>query len=65
MFEVVITNEILGNASFIMSMEQLKRFNLCAWACAKESLKDSQPHTMGMWTVKPLREGATNADNRN
>ena len=53
MFEVIITNEILGNSRHIMSMAQIARFNKCALACAKEAAKDGKSHSMGMWTVRP------------
>lgn len=57
MFEVIVTNEILGNSRRIMSMEQLMTYNVCALACAKEAARDGKSHTMGMWTVRPA-EGA-------
>lgn len=55
-FEVVVTNEILGDSSQIMSMGKIARFNLCALECAKRAAKDGKPHTMGMWTVHPVKE---------
>ncbi len=55
LFEVVITNEILGNSRRIMSMKQLMKYNVCALACAKAALKDGKPHTWGMWTVSPIK----------
>lgn len=54
LFEVIVTNEILGNSRRIMSMEQLIKYNVCALACAKAALKDKKPHTWGMWTVSPF-----------
>jgi len=56
-FEVIVTNEILGNSTRLMSMEQLNDYNVCARACAKKAEKDGKPHTYGMWTVRPLKEG--------
>ena len=53
MFEVIVTNAILGSSRRIMSMEQLEQFNVCALACAKAVARDGKPHTMGMWTVRP------------
>lgn len=53
MFEVIVTNEILGNSRHIMSMAQIERFNKCALACAKAAAQDGKPHSMGMWTVRP------------
>ncbi len=53
MFEVIITNEILGNSRRIMSMQELEKFSVCALTCAKAAVKDGKAHSMGMWTVKP------------
>lgn len=58
MFEVIVTNEILGNSSRIMSMEQLEKYNVCALACAKKAAKDGKEHTWGMWTVRPAKQEA-------
>jgi hypothetical protein len=54
MFEVIVVNEILGNSSHIMSMKQIRNFNLCALACAVSAERDGKPHSIGMWTVRPL-----------
>lgn len=54
LFEVIVKSEIFGNSHRIMSMEQLMTYNVCALACAKEAAIDGKPHTLGMWTVKPL-----------
>lgn len=51
-FDVIIKNEILGNSSKIMSMEEIANFNLCALSCAKKCKKDGKEHTKGMFTVK-------------
>lgn len=53
MFEVIVTNEILGNSRQIMSMAQLENYNKCALLCAKKAALDGGSHTMGMWTVRP------------
>ena len=53
-FEVIIRNEILGDSKKIMSLEQIKNFNTCAYILATRAEIDGQEHTMGMWTVKPL-----------
>jgi hypothetical protein len=56
MFEVIVTNSILGNSRRVMSMQELEKFNVCALACAKAAAQDGKSHSMGMWTVK-LAEG--------
>ena len=53
-FEVIIRNEILGDSSETMSLEQIKQFNICAYILAVRAERDGQEHTMGMWTVRPL-----------
>ena len=53
-FEVIIRNEILGDDKTIMSLEQIKNFNTCAYILAIRAEIDGQEHTMGMWTVRPL-----------
>jgi len=55
MFEVVVTNEILGNSRQIMSMAQLETYNKCALLCAKKAALDGKAHTCGMWTVSPVK----------
>ncbi len=54
-FEVIVTNEILGNSRQIMSMEQLEHYNICALACARKARRDGKEHTIGMWTVRPAK----------
>lgn len=56
LFEVIVKSEIFGNSHRIMSMEQLRTYNVCALACAKEAAIDGKPHTWGMWTVKPIKD---------
>lgn len=52
-FEVNITNEILGDSSRKMTMEQISKFNLCALALAKKALKEPGKHfNDGMWSVR-------------
>lgn len=52
-FEVNITNEILGDSSRKMTMEQISKFNLCALALAKKALKEPGKYfNDGMWSVR-------------
>ena len=52
-YVVVVKNEILGNSTHLMTMEEIKNFNLCAYKLAKMAEKDETEHTEGMWTVYP------------
>ena len=54
-FEVTVKNEILGDSKRIMSMDQLMTYNVCALACAKAAAQDGKAHSMGMWTVSPVK----------
>lgn len=56
-YEVIVTNEILGNSVRVMTKKDIARFNLCALALSDKVDVDGQAHTDGMWTVKPAREG--------
>lgn len=64
MFEVIVTNSILGNSRRVMSMQELEKFNVCALACAKAAAQDGKSHSMGMWTVK-LAEGTEQQPTQN
>ena len=52
-FIVTVTNEILGNSRREMTLDQIKKFNLCAYLLAVKSAKnDGQEYSDGMWTVR-------------
>lgn len=51
-FKVVITNKILGDSERVMTLNQLKEFNVVAYTLAKKSLAcGGKSFTSGMWTV--------------
>lgn len=49
---VEVNNEILGNSKHIMELEQVRKFNLCAYALCKKVLATGGTHSTGMWTVR-------------
>ncbi|RLC74280.1 MAG: hypothetical protein DRI61_16965 [Chloroflexi bacterium] len=49
---VTVANEILGNSEHIMTIDKIKKFNKCAYICAKKVQKYGGKHSMGMWTVE-------------
>ena len=52
-FIVIVTNEILGNFRHEMTLDEIKRFNLCAYRLAVKSAKNyGQEYSDGMWTVR-------------
>lgn len=52
-FIVIVTNEILGNSRHEMTLDEIKRFNLCAYRLAVKSAKNyGQEYSDGMWTVR-------------
>ena len=52
-FIVIVTNEMLGNSRHEMTLDQVKKFNLCAYRLAVKSAKnDGQEYSDGMWTVR-------------
>lgn len=53
LYDVIVTNEILGNSCQVMTMAQIARFNLCAKMLAEACAKDGKEHSSGMWTVRP------------
>jgi len=53
LFDVIVTNDILGNSCHTMSMMDISKFNICAKMCAELCVKDGKEHSMGMWTVRP------------
>jgi hypothetical protein len=53
LFDVIVTNEILGNSCQVMTMTQISRFNLCVKMLAEACAKDDNEHSSGMWTVRP------------
>lgn len=56
MFEVIVTNDIVGNSTRIMSYEQIIGFNNVVKVLADKCKKDGCEHSYGMWTVKPYKE---------
>ena len=52
-YVVLVKNEILGNSTHLMTMEEIKNFNLCAYQLARKAENDNMDHTDGMWTVYP------------
>jgi hypothetical protein len=54
-FSVKVTNEILGNSERIMTIKEIKKFNLVAIRLARLALKDSGTHSDGMWTVEKVK----------
>lgn len=53
-FEVIVTNEILGNSTHIMSLQKISKFNVVAYSLALRCLEDRKEHSSGMWTVRPI-----------
>lgn len=53
---VEVNNDILGNSRHIMTKEQIKKFNLCAYDLCKKVQSTGGIHTSGMWTVKEVVE---------
>jgi hypothetical protein len=52
-FVVILTNEILGNSRQEMTLDQIKKFNLCAYRLAVKSAKnDGREYSDGMWTIR-------------
>jgi len=52
---VIVTNEILGNSRREMTLDQIKKFNICAYRLAVKSAKnDGKEYSDGMWTVKEI-----------
>jgi len=52
-FIVIVTNEILGNSKHEMTLDQIKKFNFCAYQLALKSLKNNGiEYSDGMWTVR-------------
>ena len=52
-FIVIVKNEILGNSRHEMTLNQIEKFNLCAYRLAIKSAKnDGQEYSDGMWTVR-------------
>lgn len=52
-FHIIIKNEILGDSSRDMTMEQIKNFNLVVFSLAKKAAgSPGQYFTSGMWTVR-------------
>jgi|GEM_PF-5029411 len=52
-FIVIVTNEILGNSRHEMTLDQIKKFNICAYQLAVKSAKNGgQEYSSGMWTVR-------------
>jgi hypothetical protein len=56
LFEVIVKNEMLGDSSQIMSLERIKKFNICAFRCAKYVEKYGGEVTYGMWTVRAAQQ---------
>jgi len=52
MFEVRVENDILGNSSHVMTLAEIKRFNLCAFECAKKVMRCGGEQRSGMWIVR-------------
>jgi hypothetical protein len=55
-YEVIITNDIIGNSSHTATMEQISKFNLVVKALATQCLADGKEHSHGMWTVRPVKD---------
>lgn len=55
-YVVEITNEILGNSKHIMTKEQIKKFNICAYKLCQYVDVAGGIHTAGMWTVREALE---------
>lgn len=55
-FEVSFDNEILGKGSRIMTLEEIKGYNLTAYTLARYCEQDYKKRRNGMWTVKRLEE---------
>lgn len=55
-FKVTITNDILGNSTKTMTLEQIKRFNVVAHLLALKCMDDGKEHSSGMWTVSQEEE---------
>jgi hypothetical protein len=52
-FIVIVTNEILGNSRREMTLDEIRKFNLCAYRLAVKSAKNNgQEYSDGMWTVR-------------
>lgn len=50
-FKVTIKNEILGDSERIMTLNQIKNFNVGAYWLAQKSIKTGKSETDGMWTL--------------
>jgi len=50
--KITIENEILGNSEKIMSFDEVKDYNMCAYICAVQAINFGGKHSMGMWTVE-------------
>lgn len=49
---VEVNSEILGNSKHIMTEDQIKKFNLCAYKLCQSVKVAGGIHTSGMWTVR-------------
>lgn len=54
---VEVNNEILGNSKHLMTKEQIKNFNLCAYRLAQLVDVAGGIHTSGMWSVREAASG--------
>ena len=61
-FEVIVTNNILGNTTHVRTLTDIKSFNVVAYKCALKAAQDGQSHTDGMWTVRPCKQQAATGD---
>lgn len=53
---VEVNNEILGNSKHIMTEEQIKDFNICAYNLCQSVKVAGGIHTSGMWTVREVKD---------
>ena len=54
-FKVKVKNKILGNSERVMSLDEIRNFNVCAYRCALAA-KEKGTHTIGMWTVEKIEK---------
>lgn len=51
-YVVEVNSEILGNSKHILTEDQIKKFNICAYRLCKLVNVAGGTHTSGMWSVR-------------
>ena len=53
-YKVIVKSDVLGDCESICTKEQLKHFNIVAYALTDKVDQDGRSHTSGMWTISPV-----------